>query len=311
MARFEDTGPLSRETWPRARPGRARPRAPAACGATCATTHPSGIFRFAHIPVSTWRTGDVFARAYVRWLEIAALGRLHPRAAASAARRAPSRSRVGAARARTSSRSSLVEGWRGEICHVALTDAAGRFARYKVVDPSFHNWIGPGAGAARPADLRFPALQQELQPLLLRTRPVSAADREACSNDRLIRARFRQGHRTIALPRRPAAGAAGPLPRPPVDRRREVPATAAAPAPRPARPARSICATGPPHRPRPLPVLHRLRRAPAPRARSDFTQRLPAGVAARARTWSSRTERELELAAALRRASCAGSSAAR
>ena len=37
---------------------------------------------------------------------------------------------------------SLVEGWRGEICHVALTDAAGAFARYKIVDPSFHNWTG-------------------------------------------------------------------------------------------------------------------------------------------------------------------------
>ena len=48
----------------------------------------------------------------------------------------------------------------------------GRFAHYKVVDPSFHNWIGPGAGAARAADFRFPALQQELQPLVLRTRSV-------------------------------------------------------------------------------------------------------------------------------------------
>jgi Ni,Fe-hydrogenase III large subunit len=37
---------------------------------------------------------------------------------------------------------SLVEGWRGEICHVAITGADGRFARYKVVDPSFHNWFG-------------------------------------------------------------------------------------------------------------------------------------------------------------------------
>ena len=37
---------------------------------------------------------------------------------------------------------SLVEGWRGAICHVALTDALGRFAHYKVVDPSFHNWFG-------------------------------------------------------------------------------------------------------------------------------------------------------------------------
>jgi Ni,Fe-hydrogenase III large subunit len=25
---------------------------------------------------------------------------------------------------------------------VALTDGAGRFRRYKIVDPSFHNWMG-------------------------------------------------------------------------------------------------------------------------------------------------------------------------
>jgi Ni,Fe-hydrogenase III large subunit len=37
---------------------------------------------------------------------------------------------------------SLVEGWRGELCHVVVTDGAGRFARYKVVDPSFHDWKG-------------------------------------------------------------------------------------------------------------------------------------------------------------------------
>ena len=37
---------------------------------------------------------------------------------------------------------ALVEGWRGEICHVAVTGADGRFVAYKVVDPSFHNWFG-------------------------------------------------------------------------------------------------------------------------------------------------------------------------
>jgi Ni,Fe-hydrogenase III large subunit len=37
---------------------------------------------------------------------------------------------------------SLVEGWRGEIAHVAVTDPHGRLARYKIVDPSFHNWSG-------------------------------------------------------------------------------------------------------------------------------------------------------------------------
>jgi Ni,Fe-hydrogenase III large subunit len=36
----------------------------------------------------------------------------------------------------------LVEGWRGEICHVALTGREGRVSHYKVVDPSFHNWAG-------------------------------------------------------------------------------------------------------------------------------------------------------------------------
>jgi Ni,Fe-hydrogenase III large subunit len=37
---------------------------------------------------------------------------------------------------------SMTEGWRGEICHVAITDNSGKLAFYKVVDPSFHNWTG-------------------------------------------------------------------------------------------------------------------------------------------------------------------------
>jgi len=36
---------------------------------------------------------------------------------------------------------SLVEGWRGEICHCALTDADGNLVAYKIKDPSFHNWM--------------------------------------------------------------------------------------------------------------------------------------------------------------------------
>jgi Ni,Fe-hydrogenase III large subunit len=36
---------------------------------------------------------------------------------------------------------SLVEGWRGEICHAAITDANGELIIYKVKDPSFHNWL--------------------------------------------------------------------------------------------------------------------------------------------------------------------------
>jgi Ni,Fe-hydrogenase III large subunit len=36
----------------------------------------------------------------------------------------------------------LTEGWRGEVCHVAITGGSGRLARYKITDPSFHNWFG-------------------------------------------------------------------------------------------------------------------------------------------------------------------------
>ena len=36
---------------------------------------------------------------------------------------------------------SLTEGWRGEICHCAITDAAGNLALYKIKDPSLHNWM--------------------------------------------------------------------------------------------------------------------------------------------------------------------------
>jgi Ni,Fe-hydrogenase III large subunit len=103
---------------------------------------PFGIFQFAHIPATSWHTGDVFARALVRWIEIQrslafireqleALPGGALRAEALSARPAVDRLAV-----------SLVEGWRGEICHVAQTDSEGRFGAYKIVDPSFHNWMG-------------------------------------------------------------------------------------------------------------------------------------------------------------------------
>lgn len=36
---------------------------------------------------------------------------------------------------------SLVEGWRGEICHCAITDDNGNLVYYKIKDPSVHNWL--------------------------------------------------------------------------------------------------------------------------------------------------------------------------
>lgn len=101
---------------------------------------PYGIYRFAHIPLSTWSTGDVFARAYVRWLEIQrSLSFL--REQLTALPEGPIQESSGTLRPGEMA-VALTEGWRGEICHVAQTGADSRLALYKVVDPSFHNWFG-------------------------------------------------------------------------------------------------------------------------------------------------------------------------
>jgi len=101
---------------------------------------PIGIYRYFHLPVSTWHRGDVFARAFVRWMEIKksaefVLEQLSMLTAGplleKQANLKPNHIVV-----------SLVEGWRGEICHVAVSGDDGRLAFYKVVDPSFHNWTG-------------------------------------------------------------------------------------------------------------------------------------------------------------------------
>ena len=102
--------------------------------------HPAGWHRFAQAPVVVWPGGDVFARARVRSLEIQRSGQfLREQLAAPA--EGGVRGELPAAAPDTLA-VALVEGWRGEVCHVALTDAAGRFRRYKIVDPSFHNWTG-------------------------------------------------------------------------------------------------------------------------------------------------------------------------
>jgi Ni,Fe-hydrogenase III large subunit len=138
-ARFEDVGRLSEAT--AAELGLVGPAA-RACGLKRDNrkNHPWGMYRFSHIPISTGATGDVQARAFVRWLEIERslafvrrqLGELpggdpfRP-----CGRPQPNRLCV-----------CLVEGFRGEVCHVAMTDEAGAFEVYKIVDPSFHNWSG-------------------------------------------------------------------------------------------------------------------------------------------------------------------------
>jgi Ni,Fe-hydrogenase III large subunit len=102
--------------------------------------HPAGWHRFAQIPVAVWPGGDVLARAQVRWLETQRSGKFLEEQIAT-----PPEGEIQTAVGKSASDTlafALEEGWRGEVCHVALTDGDGRFHRYKFVDPSFHNWTG-------------------------------------------------------------------------------------------------------------------------------------------------------------------------
>ena len=63
---------------------------------------------------------------------------------------------------------SLVEGWRGELVHIALTDAHGNFAHYKIVDPSFRNWNGLAMAMRGEQISDFPLCNKSFNPVLLR-----------------------------------------------------------------------------------------------------------------------------------------------
>lgn len=141
MARFEEVGPVHMKTCHQL--GLVGPAA-RACGVERDTRfdYPSGFYQFVQIPISTWHTGDVFARAYVRWLEIQrSIGFI--KSQLEALPEGPIReNRSFDALEPDRLVVSMEEGWRGEICHVGITNDAGLLSHYKIVDPSFHNWIG-------------------------------------------------------------------------------------------------------------------------------------------------------------------------
>ncbi|NOY91290.1 MAG: hydrogenase [Deltaproteobacteria bacterium] len=93
-------------------------------------------------PVRPWlkQHGDVYARGRMRWREIEAsfdfLEQVLERLPEGELRIAE------AEVAADSLAVGIVEGWRGEVVHLAVTDAHGQLASYEIVDPSFHNWIG-------------------------------------------------------------------------------------------------------------------------------------------------------------------------
>jgi Ni,Fe-hydrogenase III large subunit len=140
MARFENTGRIDIQA---ARDLGLVGPAMRACGVRkdVRSDFPTGIFNFTHIPAMVWETGDVFGRAFVRWLEIQqSIGFIKTQL--SNMPDGEIMSRDSGDRRGPEMVVSLIEGWRGELCHCAISGEGGGLSYYKVVDPSFHNWMG-------------------------------------------------------------------------------------------------------------------------------------------------------------------------
>lgn len=115
---------------------------------------PYGAYKYIHLPLITLSSCDVFARARMRSLEIdeslrfifdqlenlptgsvrSEMQDIHPESGVI----------------------SLTEGWRGEIAHCAFTNSKGNWKRYKIKDPSFHNWYGLSLALRSEAISDFP-----------------------------------------------------------------------------------------------------------------------------------------------------------
>lgn len=106
--------------------------------------HPCKLYKELSLSKKILKGGDVYARTYIRYEEIKQsvqiikdlLVRLPVYEQEQLLIKAENCIRPNALVV------SMVEGWRGEIVHVAITDDKGKLSRYKIKDPSFNNWYG-------------------------------------------------------------------------------------------------------------------------------------------------------------------------
>ena len=145
LARFEQCGIVPRDEMQRIG-GVGQAARASGLARDIRTSHPWGVFAGALRHESIVKThGDVMARLMVRCREVLQsagyidrLLDLHGQECGNAGH---PRSDYAAPLAPSSLAFGLVEGWRGETCHVLLTDAEGRIAAVRIKDPSLHNWL--------------------------------------------------------------------------------------------------------------------------------------------------------------------------
>lgn len=117
--------------------------------------HSYGHYKYFPPYKLTLDSGDIFARAYMRYLEIQRSLRLimdmldglpQQGGAAAVIKSLPPESMT----------VSMVEGPRGEIIHILITGSNGEVIRYKIKDASFNNWFALGLAMRNEGISDFP-----------------------------------------------------------------------------------------------------------------------------------------------------------
>ncbi len=142
LSRFDDIGILSRQ---QALKTGAVGMIARSCGISrdIRKTHPSQYYRNYPAQSVTLGNGDVLARGMLRNLEVRqSLKIVHELIEIWSEKNNNLKKPVYDYSLMPHSYAiSMVEGWRGEICHMAITDNNGKISHYKVKDPSFQNWM--------------------------------------------------------------------------------------------------------------------------------------------------------------------------
>lgn len=141
LARFEQCGIVPREEMLRIGGVGQAARASGAAR-DIRTSHPWGLFagEIAHESIVESQ-GDVMARLTVRCREVLQSASLIDRLLDGFVPAQTRRPDYDAPLTPRALAFGLVEGWRGETLHVALTDERGDLAAYRIKDPSLHNWM--------------------------------------------------------------------------------------------------------------------------------------------------------------------------
>ena len=140
-ARFEDCGTVSKEDAHHL--GLVGP-AGRACGIDYDVRRcfPTEYYHYLGIPENSEPSGDVYARAKLRADEVLQSIELIKSLLTKPVQTQCTDGAPEAALAPASMVVTVNEAWRGELSHCLLTDPEGKIQRYKVKDPSFHNWGG-------------------------------------------------------------------------------------------------------------------------------------------------------------------------